>query len=82
MATTKRFPMPIRKIDVHCAPKHPTNKALQLKMTEFYDGGASISAAHSSVLPRQCNDSKSAIKSLFKACPRALCHLCCRRAGE
>jgi hypothetical protein len=31
---------------------------------------------------RQCNESKSAIKSLFEACPRALCHLSCRRALE
>src|SRR5262249_6244391 len=35
------IPKANKKIDVHCAPKHPANKALELNRTKFYDGGAS-----------------------------------------
>ena len=34
------IPKANQKIDVHCAPKHPTNKAFELDRTEFYDSGA------------------------------------------
>ena len=32
------IPKANQKIDVHCAPKYPANKALELNRTEFYDG--------------------------------------------
>ena len=37
----KTIPEANQKVDVHRAPKHPANKALELNRTDFYDGGAS-----------------------------------------
>ena len=36
---------------MYCAPKHPTNKALELNRTEFYDGGASADGRQTSLVP-------------------------------
>jgi len=34
------IPKANQKIDVHCAPKHPTNETFELNRTELYDSGA------------------------------------------
>src|SRR5262249_47587539 len=40
-----------QKVDVHCAPKHPADKAFELNMAEFYDGGAPTDGRQSSLMP-------------------------------
>jgi hypothetical protein len=45
------IPQPNQKIDVHRAPKDPTNKTPELKVTELNDGGAPTDGRQISQMP-------------------------------